>query len=407
MPELRVFQFLAEVGGAPVAAADHLPRHKVIDIQTLRQLLLGDGCQQQNGLHIEGRQFVQRRLPFPPDDHEGGGVGEGSENQVGIKGELPDVRQLFRKVALLGDGPRHEAGHFAEIDAGEPVCENLLYRYALARVLQLDEGLVLLYEPVVEFVQGDLVVNVVIHEICPRALDGQGSGIGFVVRKVERLRQAVHEVADIFGGGVGQQDDDVGDVAVKADLMVFGLYVVGEFGADAADGVAVEVGGGFGKEQQAAAVGKRGEPDGLEVHPEVAAEVVVDAVLQPVSLSGGDVNLLIGDEFGFRLKDFLYQRNFKIVLFCGKKKNDSGNDKSRNGGENDEPFFQCRWILESGCKGTSFLSPLSFFSPKNPGRFMDLLKEKIITILFSVIKNFYFDGITFENACIFAVVLIH
>ena len=38
---------------------------------------------------------------------------------------------------------------------------------------------------------------------------------------------------------------------------------------------------------------------------------------------------------------------------------------------------------------------------------MDLLKEKIITILFSVIKNFYLDGITFENSCIFAVVLIH
>ena len=80
------------------------------------------------------------------------------------------------------------------------------------------------------------------------------------------------------------------------------------------------------------------------MHPEVAAEVVVDAVAHPVCLRGGDVDFLVGDEFGFRLQNLLKQRNVETVLLVGEQKNRAGDEQDRYDGADDDPFFQEGWF---------------------------------------------------------------
>ena len=73
-----------------------------------------------------------------------------------------------------------------------------------------------------------------------------------------------------------------------------------------------------------------------------SVEAVIFLIL--LCLRGGDVDFLVGDEFGFRLQNLLKQRNVETVLLVGEQKNRAGDEQDRYDGADDDPFFQEGWF---------------------------------------------------------------
>ena len=345
--QLGVLEFAAEVCGTPVAAIGHLAGHTVVDVQALRQFLAADGGDEQDGLHAEGRQCLEVGFPLAADDDQGGGVAQGAEDEVGVEGEASDVAHLPDEVAVAADAPGHEAGGAAEEDAAAFFPEHIADGDVVGGVALVDEGLFGGEEPVVELAEGDLVVEALFGEIVAFFVAEQIECAGFVVGKVLLLGKFGHQVVEVLGGGVAQHNHQVGDAAVVAYFEVALGGLVGKLLADLLDAVGFEEGGGFGDEDEAAAVFEGGGADGLVVHPEMLPEQVIYRVLFLVGEGGLQRQVLVRDillfeEHGGLLLDAL--RHLGVL---------SENGERGNGGKHrsayDENRFLCRRSHIANC----------------------------------------------------------
>ena len=295
MPQFGVLQLAAEVGRAPVAAVAHLAGHAVVDVEALGEFLAADGSHEEDGFHAQGGKRLQRGLALASDDHQCGGVPQRTEDEVGIEGEAADVACLLREVAVAADAPGHQARLAAEEDPAPFLAEHIADGEVVGRVLLVDEGFSGGEEPVVEFAQGDLVVQILVREVAAFVPVQQVDGVRFVVGEVELLGEFGHDIVEVLGSGVAQDDGHVGDVSVVADLEVPPRGLVGEAAAHRLQTVGLEEGGGFSDEDDTAAVGEGSRGDGLVVHPEVLAEVVIEGVRLLEGEGGFQVHILVGD----------------------------------------------------------------------------------------------------------------
>ena len=139
---------------------------------------------------------------------------------------------MVDEVAVSADAPGYKTRRFAEKDALAFLLEHLVDGQGFGRVFIVNKFFRCLEEPVVKLSQGDLVVKVLASEIAALLFGGQVQCIGLVVGEIELFRQLGGQVVEVFGGGVAQQDEQVGDASVVADFEVLLHCFVCELGAN-------------------------------------------------------------------------------------------------------------------------------------------------------------------------------
>ena len=276
-------QGIAEIDGGPVEALQAGPPGKeVAPLIALREGGAIHGGQQHDGLGAERRQHGDRLDALAGHDGHVGGAADGTQDEIGIDGELARFARVIPQVGLTRHDPDDEAGRVAEKDArtsaqqqggdgGGDAAEDG------------PEGLAAADEPGIQRGGGNPDVDGAQRR---RGRRVDRDGVGLVGGSEQVVVEAVDEGGEIAVGNRGQAVSDVLDPSVKADMLRlhFGRR---EQRRQGPQGVESHMGRRFGDDQGALAGGIRlGEGHGLNVIGVGFAELAPD---RPGTGSGGVV----------------------------------------------------------------------------------------------------------------------
>ena len=197
---------------------------------------------------------------------------------------MSDNSNLAGNILVFGHCPCHKSRLFAEEyatgffgkDVGDDNCPA-----GIVKMYKFFCFLVSVDEPVVEFFQSYLVVNVFLCKVLAFMLRWQRHNCGFVVAEEELFVQAAYQIVAVLAGGVAKGDNHVGDIAVVAYRVLQHLRLMGELGEDGCYGVNLKVWWDVAQHYHPAAVGERCHSNGLEMKTVLLPKIIIYRIRHP------------------------------------------------------------------------------------------------------------------------------